>query len=185
MGKYEQIAFDLLDSAFGDRFVRDDSRIYSIGPDAGTGSVDGTIDGRIAVEIGVGSPKQIRASALDLALHPYPGKLLVLVDTPRRTTERSVNQAGAILERLGCWGVVMRLGEEVTAVDLSAVVSKWIEETEKHLARLFDAAESSGGVLVFDESDELFGKRGEAAGEADQFFSISREMPSAQADGLG
>jgi len=38
---------------------------------AGTGEIDGTIDGQIAVEIGVGSPKQIRASVLDLIFHPY------------------------------------------------------------------------------------------------------------------
>ena len=40
MGKYEQIAIELLQAAFGDRFVRDDSRIFSFGPDAGTGEVE-------------------------------------------------------------------------------------------------------------------------------------------------
>jgi hypothetical protein len=82
MGKYEDLALDLLTSAFGDRFVRDDSRIYSFGPDAGTGQVDGTIDGEIAVEVGVGGSKQIRASVVEVALHPYPGRLLITVDTP-------------------------------------------------------------------------------------------------------
>lgn len=56
-------------------------------------------------------PKQVRASVLDLALHPYPGKLLILVDTPGHSTERSVGQAKAILERLGCSGVVVRVEE--------------------------------------------------------------------------
>ena len=41
------------------------------------------------------------------------------------------------------------------------VVSKYIGETEKNLARVFDAAERGGSILFFDESDELFGKRDE------------------------
>ncbi|MHA6523595.1 phage tail sheath family protein [Tessaracoccus sp. G1721] len=44
-------------------------------------------------------------------------------------------------------------------VDLSQVVSRYIGETEKNLAELFDAAESSGAVLLFDEADALFGRR--------------------------
>jgi hypothetical protein len=43
-------------------------------------------------------------------------------------------------------------------VDLSRVVSKHIGETEKNLRRLFDAAEKGGAVLLFDESDALFGQ---------------------------
>ncbi len=46
-------------------------------------------------------------------------------------------------------------------IDLSAVVSKYIGETEKNLKRLFDAAEGSGAILLFDEADALFGKRSE------------------------
>ena len=129
MGKYEQIAIDLLQAAFGDRWVRDDSRIFSFGPDAGTGEVDGTIDGKVAVEIGVGSMKQVRACVLDLALHPHPGKLLVLVDTPDHSTERSVGQAAAILERLGASGVVFRVaeggGHDEMAGELAASVEGW------------------------------------------------------------
>ncbi len=46
-------------------------------------------------------------------------------------------------------------------IDLSRVVSKYIGETEKNLARIFDAAEESGAILFFDEGDALFGKRTE------------------------
>ncbi len=46
-------------------------------------------------------------------------------------------------------------------IDLSQVVSKWLGETEKHLAEVFDAAEAGGAVLLFDEADALFGKRSE------------------------
>jgi len=38
-------------------------------------------------------------------------------------------------------------------IDLSSVVSKYIGETEKNLRRVFDAAEDSGAVLLFDEAD--------------------------------
>jgi ATPase family associated with various cellular activities (AAA) len=43
-------------------------------------------------------------------------------------------------------------------IDLSAVVSKYIGETEKNLRRIFDTAETGGAVLLFDEADALFGK---------------------------
>jgi SpoVK/Ycf46/Vps4 family AAA+-type ATPase len=42
-------------------------------------------------------------------------------------------------------------------VDLSAVVSKYIGETEKNLNGVFDKAEASGAILFFDEADALFG----------------------------
>lgn len=50
-------------------------------------------------------------------------------------------------------------GKDVFRVDLSTVVSKFIGETEKNLARLFDKAENKGWILFFDEADALFGKR--------------------------
>jgi uncharacterized protein involved in type VI secretion and phage assembly len=51
-------------------------------------------------------------------------------------------------------------GEHRTAyrVDLSRVVSPYIGETEKNLRRLFDAAEKADAILVFDETDALFGR---------------------------
>lgn len=52
-----------------------------------------------------------------------------------------------------------RCSREVHRVDLSLVVSKYIGETERNLARLFDAAEREGWILFFDEADALFGKR--------------------------
>ena len=48
---------------------------------------------------------------------------------------------------------------DVYRVDLSMVVSKYIGETEKNLAKLFDKAEHKNWVLFFDEADSLFGKR--------------------------
>jgi hypothetical protein len=57
-------------------------------------------------------------------------------------------------------------------IDLSAVVSKYIGETEKNLARLFQAAEAGGVVLFFDEADALFGKRTEIRDSHDRYANI-------------
>ncbi len=57
-------------------------------------------------------------------------------------------------------------------VDLAATVSKYIGETEKNLARLFDAAERSGAVLLFDEADALFGKRTEVRDSHDRYANL-------------
>jgi len=59
-----------------------------------------------------------------------------------------------------CAGLIGKdLGTAVYQVDLSKIVSKWIGETEKNLASLFDAAEAGHAILLFDEADSLFGKR--------------------------
>ncbi len=57
-------------------------------------------------------------------------------------------------------------------IDLSAVVSKYIGETEKNLKQVFDAAEESGSVLLFDEADALFGKRSEVKDSHDRYANI-------------
>lgn len=48
---------------------------------------------------------------------------------------------------------------DVYKIDLSLMVSKYIGETEKNLARIFDTAQSRNWILFFDEADALFGKR--------------------------
>ena len=57
-------------------------------------------------------------------------------------------------------------------IDLSAVVSKYIGETEKNLRKLFDAAEGGGAILLFDEADALFGKRSEVKDSHDRYANI-------------
>ena len=57
-------------------------------------------------------------------------------------------------------------------IDLSAVVSKYIGETEKNLRRVFDAAENGGAVLLFDEADALFGKRSEVKDSHDRYANV-------------
>jgi hypothetical protein len=60
-------------------------------------------------------------------------------------------------------------GLDVYQVDLSSVVSKYIGETEKNLAALFDMAENKQWILFFDEADALFGKRTQTQSSNDQF----------------
>jgi SpoVK/Ycf46/Vps4 family AAA+-type ATPase len=60
-------------------------------------------------------------------------------------------------------------GREVFRIDLSAVVSKYIGETEKNLSALFDRAERRDWVLFFDEADALFGKRTQVKESHDRY----------------
>ncbi len=53
-------------------------------------------------------------------------------------------------------------------VDLSALVSKWVGETEKNLRSVFRAAEGVRGVLLFDEADALFGTRTDVKSQGDR-----------------
>jgi hypothetical protein len=64
------------------------------------------------------------------------------------------------------------LGLELFRIDLASVVSKYIGETEKNLARIFDAAEDGGAILLFDEADALFGKRSEVKDSHDRYANI-------------
>jgi hypothetical protein len=62
-----------------------------------------------------------------------------------------------------------RLGLPLVAVDLAALTSKWIGETEKNLAQLLARAEGSSAVLLFDEADSVFGSRTEVGSANDRF----------------
>jgi SpoVK/Ycf46/Vps4 family AAA+-type ATPase len=64
------------------------------------------------------------------------------------------------------------LGVDLLVVDVSRVVSKWIGETEKNLAEVFDAAERAQAVLLFDEADALFGKRTEVSDAHDRYANL-------------
>ncbi|MEP6897874.1 MAG: ATP-binding protein [Rhodanobacter sp.] len=68
--------------------------------------------------------------------------------------------------------IAKELGLSLYRIDLSAVVSKYIGETEKNLRKLFDAAEDGGSILFFDEADALFGKRSEVKDSHDRYANI-------------
>jgi len=60
------------------------------------------------------------------------------------------------------------VGVDVYRIDLSMVVSKYIGETEKNLASVFDQAQNKNWILFFDEADALFGKRTQASSSNDR-----------------
>ncbi len=68
--------------------------------------------------------------------------------------------------------VAADLGLDLYRIDLSAVVSKYIGETEKNLERIFTSAASGNVVLFFDEADALFGKRSEVGDAHDRYANI-------------
>ena len=57
-------------------------------------------------------------------------------------------------------------------IDLSRIVSKYVGETEKNLANLFDAAEAGHAILLFDEADSLFAKRTEVKSSIDRYANL-------------
>ena len=64
------------------------------------------------------------------------------------------------------------LGTTVYRIDLRAVVSKYIGETEKNLDAVFNRAEEHHYVLLFDEADALFGKRTDVKDAHDRYANI-------------
>jgi hypothetical protein len=64
------------------------------------------------------------------------------------------------------------LGRDLLVVDLSRMVSKWVGETEKHLAATFESAERTGSALLFDEADALFGRRTEVSDARDRYANL-------------
>ncbi|MEZ4368487.1 MAG: ATP-binding protein [Kofleriaceae bacterium] len=64
------------------------------------------------------------------------------------------------------------LGYDLYRVDLSQIVNKYIGETEKNLARIFEEAETSHAVLFFDEADALFAKRTEVRSSNDRYANL-------------
>ncbi len=72
-----------------------------------------------------------------------------------------------------CASVIAReLDMELFRVDLSRVVSKWIGETEKNLGKVFDEAQRSNAIILFDEADSLFAKRTEVKSSVDRYANL-------------
>lgn len=68
--------------------------------------------------------------------------------------------------------LAQRHGLDLYKVDIAAVASRWVGETEKHLDRIFDDAASSNAVLFFDEADALFAKRGVVTEARDRWANV-------------
>lgn len=70
-------------------------------------------------------------------------------------------------------------------IDLSAVVSKYIGDTERNLRQVFDAAEGGSAILFFDEADALFGKRSEVKDSHDRYANIEINYLLQRLEGFG
>lgn len=68
--------------------------------------------------------------------------------------------------------VAAAAGRDLWVADLAKVVSKWLGETQRNLDLLLGAAETAGVVLLFDEADGLFGKRGEVSDARDRYANL-------------
>jgi SpoVK/Ycf46/Vps4 family AAA+-type ATPase len=64
------------------------------------------------------------------------------------------------------------LAVDLYEIDLQRIVSKYVGETEKNLEALFQAAEASDAVLLFDDTDHLFGPSPASSGESGTFPSL-------------
>jgi hypothetical protein len=114
-------------------------------------------------ELRLPAPFRVSLNELALFIHPrcnskgvrvlFPGK-----DRPRRL---------ASAQTLACG-----LGKNLYRIDLNAVVSEYIGETEKNLGHVFDATKRSRAVLFFDEADALFGRRTDVKDSHDRYANI-------------
>lgn len=68
--------------------------------------------------------------------------------------------------------IAKALDLDLYQVDLAQVLSKWVGETEKQLAKVFDQAERAHAVLLFDEADSLFAKRTEVRTSNDRYANL-------------
>ena len=75
----------------------------------------------------------------------------------------------ALRRRKAAETLAAELKLDLFRVDLSAVVSKYIGETEKNLNYVFDKAAASSAILCFDEADALFGKRSKVKDARDRY----------------
>ncbi len=140
--------------------------------EAGVRSV---LDGRLA---GLATRMSVSQSWTDIVLPDQPGSAVIEILSRVRDRARVYDDWGfrtKLSKGLGITalfsgppgtgksmaaGLIGReLRSEVYQVDLSKIASKWIGETEKNLATLFDVAEAGNAILLFDEADAVFGKR--------------------------
>ncbi len=127
------------------------------------------LDGKyIAAATGI-KPK---ASREDVTL-AGPAKTIFnrIISRPSKSSALFVGPKGTG-KTLAAEVIANQLGKDLFHIDLSKVVSKYIGETEKNLARVFAAAEDADAVLFFDEADALFGKRSEVRDSHDRYANI-------------
>ncbi|MDN5942619.1 MAG: ATP-binding protein [Nitrospira sp.] len=98
--------------------------------------------------------------------------------TPARRRKKSkllsamvlvLHGSSALRRRKSAERLAESLRVELFRVDVSAIIGRYIGETEKNLDSVFDKAETSGSILFFDEADALFGDRNIVKDAHDRF----------------
>ncbi len=89
-----------------------------------------------------------------------PGGATLIVGANRATKSAAV----AALAR--------ELGRRLSRIDLSAVISRYIGETENNLNQLFAQAQRAGAMLFFDDADALFGTRSDVKDSHDRYTNM-------------
>jgi AAA+ superfamily predicted ATPase len=95
-----------------------------------------------------------------LPLYPSPG-VVALFSGPSGTGKTTTAEA-----------IAHDLGMDMFRIDLSALVSKYIGETEKNLEEIFSAAHAGDYLLLFDEADSLFGSRSKVSDARDRYANM-------------
>ncbi|HME35229.1 MAG TPA: ATP-binding protein [Candidatus Sulfotelmatobacter sp.] len=174
----------VLDAIEGERTRGKETDVLPLIWEACRGEARGVLDGR-AQRI------EVRAGWNDLVLPEASLNMLHTVAVHVRQQEKVLERWGFAAQTARGLGVTAlfsgqsgtgkTLAAEVLAnelhldlyrIDLSQVVSKYIGETEKNLRAVFDVAENSGAILLFDEADALFGKRSEVKDSHDRYANI-------------
>ncbi|MGZ5911088.1 MAG: ATP-binding protein [Reyranella sp.] len=117
----------------------------------------------------------------DLVLPPSETATLRAIASRLRTTIDEPSGPGISALFAGPPGTGKTMAAQVLAgdlnlalyrIDLSALVSQYIGETEKNLRGVFEAAEQGGAILLFDEADALFGKHSEVEDSHDRYANV-------------
>ncbi len=120
-------------------------------------------------------PERVREALKDFALAARERAAFWKSGRPRRLLPRGKGLAALFSgppgtgKTMAAQVLAADLQQNLYRVDLAAVVTKYIGETEKNLKRLLAAAESCDAILLFDEADALFGKRSEVRDSHDRY----------------
>jgi SpoVK/Ycf46/Vps4 family AAA+-type ATPase len=102
---------------------------------------------------------------------------------PGKTTLVTIVGGATAALRGAAQHLAAELGRRVHRIDTSAIISKYIGETEKNLDLLFSRAARANAVLLFDEADSLFGKRTDVKDSHDRYAALVRQRLD-QYDGI-
>ena len=67
---------------------------------------------------------------------------------------------------------ISKMAKPLYIIDLSGIFSKYIDETEKNLNKIFELVKDMNGILLFDEADALFGKRDKIKNASNKYANL-------------